>query len=107
MEEALADFLRESYIRPGIGATGRQLTHLCLDSYAAQSDDERHLERFCASTTFLLDMKAWHGLSRRIPHQERRTTLDDRHVASFLDRLNSLSNDSPPDLAFNMDETCW
>jgi hypothetical protein len=52
-------------------------------------------------------MEARQGLSLRTPHQERRTTLDDRHAAFFLDRLNSLSNDYPPDLVFNMDETCW
>jgi hypothetical protein len=106
-ENAIADFLRENSIRPGIGATRRQLKHLCLDSYAVQSDDERYLERFCASTTFLRDMEARQGLSLRTPHHERRTTLDDRVVASFLDRLNSLSNDYPMDLVFNMDETCW
>jgi hypothetical protein len=65
------------------------------------------VERFCASTTFLRDLEARQGLSLRAPHQEGRTTLDELVVASFLGRLNSLSNYYPPDLVFNMDDTCW
>jgi hypothetical protein len=51
-EATIADFVRHNYIRPGTGARRTDLKHLCLDCYAAQDDDERHLERFCASTTF-------------------------------------------------------
>jgi hypothetical protein len=42
-----------------------------------------------------------------MPHKERRTPLDKEYAAYFLNRLNSLSNDYPPDLVFNMNETCW
>jgi hypothetical protein len=31
--------------------------------------------------------------------------LDESYAAYFLERLNSLSNDYPPDKVFNMDET--
>jgi hypothetical protein len=106
-ETAIADFLRDNYIAPGIGATRAQMKVLCLDSYAAQSDDERHLERFCASSTFLHDMENRQGLALRTPHRERRTHLDEDYAAYFLGRLNDLSNDYPPDLVYNMDETCW
>jgi hypothetical protein len=47
-EAAIAEFLLENRIRPGIGATRTYLKNLCLDCYAAQTDDERHLERFGA-----------------------------------------------------------
>jgi hypothetical protein len=104
---AIADFLRDNYIRTGIGATKTQLRHLCLDSYAAQSDEERHLERFCASTTFLHDLQTRQKLSLRTPYKERRPELDESYVAYFLERLNSVSNDYPPDKVFTMDETCW
>jgi hypothetical protein len=33
--------------------------------------------------------------------------LAESYAADFLERLNSLSNDYPPDKFFNMDETCW
>jgi hypothetical protein len=58
-ETPIAEFLQDNYIGTGIGATKTQLKHLCLDSYAAQSDDERHLERFSASTVFKL-VKDYH-----------------------------------------------
>ena len=106
-EAGIADFLRENYIHSGIGATRSGLRQLCLDCYAAQNDDERHLERFCASTTFLRDMEKRQGLSLRSPHHERRTALDEDYSAYFLRRLDTLSNNYPPDLVFNMDETCW
>jgi hypothetical protein len=52
-------------------------------------------------------MERRQGLSLRTPHKERRTTLDEEYAAYFLRRLDTLSNDYPPDLVFNMDETCW
>jgi hypothetical protein len=106
-EAAIADFLIENQIKPGLGATRSDLKKLCLDCYSAQTDEERHLQRFCASTTFLHDMQQRQGLSLRTPHAERRTTVDESYVSCFLHRLNSLSNDYSPDLVFNMDETCW
>jgi hypothetical protein len=72
-----------------------------------QSDEERHLERFCASTTFLHDFQARQGLSLRTPHKERRAELDESYAAYFLERLNSLSDDYPPDKVLNIDETYW
>jgi hypothetical protein len=33
--------------------------------------------------------------------------LNESYAAYFLERLNSLSIDYPPDKVFNMDETCW
>jgi hypothetical protein len=56
-EAAVVVFIRANHIHPGIGATCTHLKHLCLHSYAGQPDDERHLERFCTSTTFLQDME--------------------------------------------------
>jgi hypothetical protein len=106
-EAAVADFLRDNYIRTETGATRTQLRHLCLDSYAAQSDEERHFERFCTSTTFLHEFQTRQGLSLRTPHKERRAELDESYAAYFLERLNRLSNDYRPDKVFNMDETCW
>jgi hypothetical protein len=106
-ETAIADFLRDNYIGTGIGATRTQLRHLCLDSYAAQSDEEHHFERFCASTTFLHGFQTRQGLSLRTPHKERRAELDESYAANLLERLNRLSNDYPLDKVFNMDETCW
>jgi hypothetical protein len=106
-ETATADFLRDNYIRAGLGATRTQLRHLYLDSYAAQSDEESNFERFCASTTFLHDFQTRQGLSLRTPHKEWRAELDESYAAYFLERLNSPSNDYPPDKVFNMDETCW
>jgi hypothetical protein len=67
-EAAITNFVRVNYIDTGIGAACTHLKHLCLDAYAAQADDERHLERFCASTTFLRDMQTRQGSSLRTPH---------------------------------------
>jgi hypothetical protein len=67
-EAAIAYFIRANYIKPGIGATRTHLKHLHLHSYAGQTDDGRHLERFCASITFLRDMEEHQGLSLRTPH---------------------------------------
>jgi hypothetical protein len=83
------------------------LKHLCLNAYATHADDERHLERFSASTTFLRDMQTRQGLSLRTSHQERRTALDESYATYFPNRLNDLANDYPLGLIFNMDETCW
>jgi hypothetical protein len=47
------------------------------------------------------------SLSLRTPHRERRTELDEAYATYFLHRLDTLPNDYPPDLVFNMDETCW
>jgi hypothetical protein len=87
--------------------TRTQLKSLCLDSYIAPPDDEHHLACFCASSTFMRDMETRQGLSLRTPHQERRTCLNQDYAASFLDRLNNIHSDYPPELVFNMDETCW
>jgi hypothetical protein len=66
---AVADSLVDNSIQTGIGTTRTHLKDLCLDSYGAQTDDERHLERFCASTIFLQDMGRHQGLSMRTLHQ--------------------------------------
>jgi hypothetical protein len=87
--------------------TRTHLKHLCLDSYSTQDDDERNLERFCASPTFLHDLERGQGFCLRMLHKERRTLLDEEYTACFLNQLNGLSNDYPPDLVFNMDDTCW
>jgi hypothetical protein len=42
-----------------------------------------------------------------MPHKERRTPFSKEYDAYRLNRLNNLSNDYPPDLVFNMDETRW
>jgi hypothetical protein len=52
-EAAVAEFALVNYIDPGIGATRQDLKELCLTSYAQQTDDKRHFERFCASSTFV------------------------------------------------------
>jgi hypothetical protein len=50
-------------------------------------------------------MERQQELSLRIPHQERKTYIDESYSAFFVDRLNSLSNDYPPDLVFDRDKT--
>jgi hypothetical protein len=62
---------------------------------------------FAASTTFLCDFEHGQGFALRTPHHERRTSIDESYVEYFLGRLNSLSNDYPPERVFNMDEICW
>jgi hypothetical protein len=106
-EAAIADFVCDNYIHPGIGATQTHLKYLCFDSYAAQNDDERHLGRFCEWPTFLHDLERRQGLCLRMPHKERRAPLDEEYAAYLLNPLNNFSNDYPPDLVFNLDETCW
>jgi hypothetical protein len=39
--ETIADFIRANYIQPRIGVPRTYLKHLCLHSYARQTDDER------------------------------------------------------------------
>lgn len=106
-EAAIADFVRVNYVHTGIGATRKDLRELCLTAYSEQTDDERHLERFCASSRFLRGLERRQQLSLRTPHKERRTIVDENVATYFLNRLNSLSDDYPPDMVFNMDETCW
>jgi hypothetical protein len=38
----------------------------------------------------------------RKPHAEKRTTIGTDYA-----RMNALSEDYPPELVFNIDETCW
>jgi hypothetical protein len=106
-EAGIADFIRVNHIRSGKGATGGLLQSLCLDSYLLQKEDERHRERSVASSTFRRGFEHRQGLALRTPHHERRLALDESYVKYFLGKLNFLSNDDPPELIFNMDETCW
>jgi hypothetical protein len=101
-ESAFADFLRASCIQAGIGPTGGLMKSLCPDSYVRQEDNERHLERFAASTTFLRNFENGNGLSLGTPPGP-----DQKYIDYFVGRLNSLLNDCPPGLAFHMDGTCW
>jgi hypothetical protein len=55
--DADADLVRDNSIDTGIGVTRRALRQLCLNSEAEQAEDEGHLERFCASSTFLRDLE--------------------------------------------------
>jgi hypothetical protein len=106
-EAAVADFVRVNYSDTGICATRTHLKRLCLDAYAAEADDDRRLERVCASPTFVHDTQTHQGLSLRTPHQESRTALNESYATYFLNQLNDRANDYPPYLVFNMDETCW
>jgi hypothetical protein len=106
-EASIADFVRVNYITPGLGATRTALHDRCMDAYAAQADDERHRDRFSASTTFLRDFQKRQRLSLRTPHRERRTTVDPRYSSYYQQRLKYLSSLYPPNMIFNMDETCW
>jgi hypothetical protein len=106
-EAGIADFIQVNHIQTGKRATRGLLKSLCLVCNVRQNDHERHRERFEASTTFLRAFENRHGLSPRTPQHERRSTLDETYVDSFLRRLHSLSHDYPPEFVFNMDETCW
>ena len=48
-----------------------------------------------------------HSLSSRVPHIKRRTSPNDSHVASFLNSIELINMQFPPDLILNVDETCW
>jgi hypothetical protein len=72
-----------------------------------QKEDEQHRDRSAASSTFLSAFERGQGLSLRTPHHERRSIFDENYVDYFLKRLNSLSKDYPPEVIFNVDETCW
>jgi hypothetical protein len=43
----------------------------------------------------------------RKPHAEKPTTRDVDHATYFRERTNIFPEDHPPELVFNMDETCW
>jgi hypothetical protein len=94
-EAALADFVRVNHIHPGIGATRKDLKKLCLTSYAEQAGDQRHLERFCASSSFLRDLEKRQRPSLRTPHKEPQIAVDESDATYFLNRLNSLPDDDP------------
>jgi hypothetical protein len=53
---AIADFIRDNRIQPGIRATQTHLKHLDLDSCGVQTDYKSHLARFCVLMTLLEDM---------------------------------------------------
>jgi hypothetical protein len=41
------------------------------------------------------------------PHAEKRTAIAEDYAKWFCERMNTLPQDYPPELVFNMDETCW
>jgi hypothetical protein len=106
-ETGIADFVRVNYIWSGKRATRGLLQSPCLHSCMLYEEDERHRERFAASNTFLRGFERRQGLSLRTRDHERRSKLGETYVDHFLGRLNSLSNDYPLELIFDMDETCW
>jgi hypothetical protein len=86
---AITNFVCPKYNQPGIGTTRTHLKHLYLDSCAGQEDDERHLERFSVSATFLKDRQSRPALTLGIQHKERKAVLNEVYTAYFLKRLNS------------------
>ena len=48
-----------------------------------------------------------HGFSFRLPHVKRRTAPNDQIIASFLGQMDAVKAQFPPELIFNVDETCW
>jgi hypothetical protein len=83
------------------------LQSLGLDSYVLQEEDERRRERFAASSVFPPGFERHQVRSLRTPHHKRHSALDEIYADYFVRKLNSLSNDYPPELIFNMDEACW
>jgi hypothetical protein len=43
----------------------------------------------------------------RNPYAEKHITIDADYAAYFRERMSALPEDYPPELVFNMDETCW
>ena len=48
-----------------------------------------------------------HGFSFRVPHIKRRTAPNDHIIATFLGQMDAVKAQFPPQLIFNVDETCW
>jgi hypothetical protein len=106
-ESSLIDWFKANYIEPGIGGKRQALASLCLNSYSSTPPDEFRRDRFCASSRFLCSLKRRHNLTMRRPHAEKFSTIDDGYTNYFCERTRTLQEDSPPELVFNMEETCW
>ena len=104
-EEAIADYLKKNFIESGVGVTRTILKEAAISAYS--SSEEHKVERFCASNKWTQRFMSTHNLSLRIPHLERRTSVDPSYREYFLNRLNTLKEDYPPSRIINCDETCW
>jgi hypothetical protein len=106
-ESAIAQHLKQNYIDTGIGAMRSTIQTLATNAFGSLPADEIHVERFCASSSWVDGFMERTGLCLRIPHPERRCKIDESMAIQFKARLGAASNRYPATRIFNFDETSW
>ena len=97
----VCQLLHEKYVERRELCTQAILKRL-IENHQRQQDPS-----FTAGRTFLKNFMKDGKLSMRLAHVKRRSDPNDAEVAKFLERVELVKQQFPPDLIINVDETCW
>lgn len=106
-EEAIANFIRENYVAPGIYFTDEDFRELVTTAYLMKYIDSEAPPQFKASNGFIYSFKQHHGFSSRRAHYKRRPVTSDTFIQQWKDEIAEVFKNVPRDHIVNCDETSW
>jgi hypothetical protein len=106
-EAAIASHIKDNYIDPGRAAVRETIATLAINAFGSLPPEQVHVDRFCASGSWVDDFLDRCNLCLRIPHPERRTVIDESVVDYFRQKLHEARDRYPPNRILNFDETSW
>jgi hypothetical protein len=106
-ERAIADYIIDNYLVPGVLFTDSTFRDIAMTAYL-QKDDDQMRKQFNCSPGFIADFKARNRFSSRRAHLKRRPNVSAEEKAAWVARMATLLHDVPDHARIiNMDESCW
>ena len=115
-EDAIADFIIENYINPGLHFTDDDFRVIAMEAWREKylpilnSDDpneRKKFKNFSCSAGFISDFKYHHRFSSKSFHIKRRSDPTEEIQKKFMLDMKKLFDTVPIDRILNADETGW
>ena len=106
-EEAIASYIVENYIVPGLMFTNADFQVLVTEAFLTKFKDAPNIPEFTASKGFIQDFKKRNSFVTRRSHPKKRPKRDREKGQMFRERMAELLATVDHDRIVNCDETFW
>jgi hypothetical protein len=109
-ETAMADYIRENFVRPGYLFSDSDFRLVAIQAYLEKHHAETASEdlNFLCSSTFMSDFRFRNRFSLRVFHYKRRPiVVDHERNERWIAEIAQLIRSVDPDRIVNIDETSW
>lgn len=106
-EEAMAAYIIDNYVVPGLAFTNEDFQHLATQAFLTKYRDTPDIPQFTASKGFIQGFKERHLFVTRRTHAKKRPRRDPEKEQMFMERMAHLLANVDHDRIVNCDETFW